>query len=90
MQTNSNKTIVWSQSNCPACSQAKALLDSRGITYEVNYLYNNVLYTGNGNTSNNKKPRGSRYRGVSRNGNQWQVKKFSFNKKSAAIATLDP
>jgi len=23
-----------------------------GITYEVNYLYNNVLYTGNGNTSN--------------------------------------
>lgn len=37
--------------------------------------------SGNGNTSNNKKPRGSRYRGVSRNGNQWQVKKFSFNKK---------
>jgi hypothetical protein len=26
------------------------------------------------NENNNKKPRGSRYRGVSRNGNQWQVK----------------
>lgn len=31
----------------------------------------------NGNDSDNtskKKPRGSRYRGVSRNGNQWQVR----------------
>jgi hypothetical protein len=25
------------------------------------------------NSNNRKKPRGSRYRGVSRNGNQWQV-----------------
>ena len=30
-------------------------------------------------TSNKgKKPRGSRYRGVSRNGNQWQVAKFLY------------
>jgi hypothetical protein len=35
--------------------------------------------TANGNDSdsnNKKKPRGSRYRGVSRNGNQWQVRKY--------------
>lgn len=31
------------------------------------------------NVSNNKKPRGSRYRGVSRNGNQWQVKNYFNN-----------
>ena len=30
--------------------------------------------------ASNKKPRGSRYRGVSRNGNQWQVF-YLFNKK---------
>ena len=39
MQTNSNnKTVVWSQPNCPACNQAKALLDSRGIPYTVKML----------------------------------------------------
>jgi hypothetical protein len=27
-----------------------------------------------GSNKDRKKPRGSRYRGVSRNGNQWQVK----------------
>lgn len=27
--------IVYSKANCPACSQAKALLDSKGIHYEV-------------------------------------------------------
>lgn len=42
MQTNSNKTIVWSQSNCAACEQAKALLDSRGIEYEVKLLGENA------------------------------------------------
>ncbi len=42
MQTNSTKAIVWSQSNCPACSQAKALLDSRGIEYEVKMLGENA------------------------------------------------
>ena len=34
MQTNSTKAIVWSQANCPACNQAKALLDSHGTSYE--------------------------------------------------------
>ena len=34
----------------------------------------NETVTGNDSDSTNKKkPRGSRYRGVSRNGNQWQV-----------------
>jgi len=42
MQTNSNKTVVWSQTNCAACEQAKALLDSRGITYEVKLLGENA------------------------------------------------
>lgn len=43
MQTNSNiKAIVWSQVNCPACTQAKALLDSRGIAYEVKMLGENA------------------------------------------------
>jgi glutaredoxin 3 len=40
MQTNLNNKIatVWSQPNCPACDQAKALLDARGIAYEVKTL----------------------------------------------------
>ena len=42
---------------------------------EMNYVNSNQ---GNNNDNSggnsNKKPRGSRYRGVSRNGNQWQVK----------------
>lgn len=40
MQTNLNNKIatVWSQPNCPACEQAKALLDARGIGYEVKTL----------------------------------------------------
>jgi len=42
MQTNSIKAIVWSQTNCPACNQAKALLDSRGIAYEVKMLGENA------------------------------------------------
>lgn len=43
MQTNSNKkTVVWSQTNCAACEQAKALLDSRGIEYEVKILGENA------------------------------------------------
>lgn len=38
MQTNSNKTVVWSQKGCAACEQAKALLTSRGIPFEVKTL----------------------------------------------------
>jgi glutaredoxin 3 len=40
MQTDLNNklAVVWSQPNCPACEQAKALLDSRGIGYEVKTL----------------------------------------------------
>jgi glutaredoxin 3 len=40
MQTNlSNKrAVVWSQTNCPACNQAKTLLDTKGISYEVKML----------------------------------------------------
>lgn len=49
---------------------------------DENYEYessdvNNKPNQGNNkdnNVTSNKKPRGSRYRGVSRNGNQWQVK----------------
>jgi glutaredoxin len=29
------KAIVWSKDQCPYCDQAKALLESRGIEYEV-------------------------------------------------------
>lgn len=46
---------------------------------DMNYMNSNQ---GNNNDNSgghsNKKPRGSRYRGVSRNGNQWQVKEFYF------------
>lgn len=43
MQTNLNsKAIVWSQANCPACNQAKALLDIKGIPYEVKMLGENA------------------------------------------------
>ena len=39
MQTNLHKTAeVWSQTNCPACTEAKRLLDSKGITYQVKML----------------------------------------------------
>ena len=42
MQTNSNKAIIWSQANCTACTQAKALLESRGIPYEIKMLGENA------------------------------------------------
>lgn len=43
MQTNlNNKAVVWSQANCPACNQAKALLDIKGIAYEVKMLGENA------------------------------------------------
>ena len=43
MQKNSNnKAVVWSQANCPACNQAKALLDAKGIAYEVKMLGENA------------------------------------------------
>ena len=40
MQTNLNnkRAVVWSQTNCPACNQAKSLLDIKGIEYEVKML----------------------------------------------------
>ena len=31
---NKMKAIVWSKDSCPFCTQAKALLESRGIEYE--------------------------------------------------------
>lgn len=43
----------------------------------VDFDMNNVNNSGDNNSEHSakgKKPRGSRYRGVSRNGNQWQVK----------------
>ena len=43
MQTNSNNnTVVWSQVNCPACNQAKSILDAKGIPYEVKMLGENA------------------------------------------------
>ena len=40
MQTNLNnkRAIIWSQVDCPACVQAKSLLDIKGITYEIKML----------------------------------------------------
>ena len=45
MQTNLNNDIkveIWSQYNCSACEQAKALLDSRNINYTVKTLGEDV------------------------------------------------
>lgn len=42
MQTNSNNNVVWSQPNCAGCDQAKALLKSRGIEFEVRMLGENA------------------------------------------------
>lgn len=45
MQTNSTNApyaVVWSQQNCPACTQAKNLLQSKGIAYEVKMLGENA------------------------------------------------
>ena len=41
MQTNLHErpfAVVWSQANCTACIQAKNLLDSKGIPYQVKML----------------------------------------------------
>lgn len=38
--------------------------------------HNDSLMENDSDGTNKKKPRGSRYRGVSRNGNQWQVIKI--------------
>ena len=45
MQTNSTNrpfAVVWSQTNCLACNQAKNLLDIKGIPYEVKMLGENA------------------------------------------------
>jgi glutaredoxin len=44
MQTRSqqNKAEVWSQTNCPACQEAKRLLASFGIEYTEQMLGENV------------------------------------------------
>ena len=34
------KAIVWSKNQCPYCTQAKALLESRGIEYEERNIEN--------------------------------------------------
>lgn len=39
MQKNSHKSAqVWSQTNCPACSEAKRLLDMHGVQIEERML----------------------------------------------------
>jgi glutaredoxin 3 len=41
MQTNLHErpfAVVWSQTNCPACTEAKRLLDSKAIPYQVKML----------------------------------------------------
>ena len=39
MQKNSHKSAqVWSQTNCPACSEAKRLLDLHGVQIEERML----------------------------------------------------
>ncbi len=49
---------------------------------------NNINHSNNSERSNRggKKPRGSRYRGVSRNGNQWQVL-IMVNKKKRYVGS---
>ena len=45
MQTNSTNrpfAVVWSQTNCLACNQAKNLLDIKGIPYQVKMLGENA------------------------------------------------
>lgn len=44
MQTRSqqNKAEVWSQTNCPACQEAKRLLSSFGIEYTEQMIGGNV------------------------------------------------
>jgi glutaredoxin 3 len=37
MQTNSN-AVIWSQANCPACTQAKAVLNAANIPTVVKML----------------------------------------------------
>lgn len=37
MQTNSN-AVVWSQANCPACTQAKAMLNAANIPTVIKML----------------------------------------------------
>ena len=34
------KAIVWSKDQCPHCTQAKALLESKGIEYEERNINN--------------------------------------------------
>ena len=38
-------TIVWSQTRCTYCEQAKALLDSHGIEYEERLIGDGSVYT---------------------------------------------
>jgi len=39
MPTNLNsKAVIWSQSNCPACTQAKAILNAANIETTVKML----------------------------------------------------
>lgn len=42
MQTNLNNNVVWSQPACAACEQAKTLLKSKGIPFEVKVLGENA------------------------------------------------
>jgi glutaredoxin len=38
MQTNSPNVVVWSQTQCSGCDQAKNLLKSKNIAYEERLL----------------------------------------------------
>lgn len=40
--SNNNTAVVWSQSNCLACNQAKTLLEIKGIPYELKMLGENA------------------------------------------------
>jgi len=41
MQTNSN-AVLWSQANCPACTQAKAMLNAANIPVTVRMLNKDI------------------------------------------------
>lgn len=45
MQKNSKQAEVWSQPNCPACEQAKQLLESQGYTLDVRVMGTTSKYT---------------------------------------------
>lgn len=45
MQKNSKQAEVWSQPNCPACEQAKQILESNGFQLDVRLMGGNSQYS---------------------------------------------